>query len=114
VQAAINGSSEFPCATYVNDPAYDNVDAKALVDADAAADGDDKVLWVFVADATTMADPEHAVLIVDLADEPGRSFRVLPREFDEISLNLCIANLSFADFAESVGDSGTDGGAGSV
>src|SRR5215469_9126317 len=73
VQTAIDASSEYPCATYVSDPAYASVDVQVLVDEDAIADDDDKVFYVFLADKTTMADAGHPLLAVDLADEPGRA-----------------------------------------
>lgn len=54
-----------------------------------------------------MADPEHALLAVDLYDEPGRTFRVPPRWFADISANLCLANMDFYEFADAVDASGT-------
>ncbi|WP_373306998.1 DUF6924 domain-containing protein [Micromonospora gifhornensis] len=41
-----------------------------------------------------------------LCDEPGRTFRVPPRWYAEVSANLSIANMDFADFADSVDASG--------
>jgi len=41
------------------------------------------------------------LLVVDLADEPGRTFRNPARWYFDISANLCLANLDFADFANS-------------
>ena len=46
-------------ATYVSDPRYLDVTIQALVDADAAAADDDKLTYLFIADATTMSDPER-------------------------------------------------------
>jgi hypothetical protein len=112
VQMTIDASYEYPCATYVDDPAYSGVDVQALVDADANADDDHKVFYVFLADEITMTDAEHPLLVVDLADEPGRTFRVLPRWYIDISANLCIANMSFADYADEVDSSGTYRGLG--
>jgi hypothetical protein len=56
--------------------------------------------YVFVADVKTMTDDEHSLLAVDLYDEPGRTFRVPPRWFPDVSANLTIANMDFADYAE--------------
>lgn len=112
VQTMIDASSEYPCATYVSDPAYAGVDIQALVDADAIAGEDGKVCYVFLADVITMTDDEHPLLAVDLADEPGRAFRVLPRRYIDISANLCIANLDFAEFADAVDSSDTYQGLG--
>jgi hypothetical protein len=54
---------------------YAGVTVQALVDADAAAHDDDKLTYLFLADATTMTDDDHPLLAVDLYDEPGRTFR---------------------------------------
>ncbi|MFJ4850468.1 DUF6924 domain-containing protein [Streptomyces sp. NPDC088733] len=94
-------------ATYVDDPRYAGVSVQALVDEDAAADEDEKITYVFLADARTMTDPAHPLLAVDLYDEPGRSFRVPAEWYFEISANLSIANMDFADFADSTDDTGT-------
>ena len=54
----------------------------------------------------TMVEGEHLLLTIDLYDEPGRSFRVPPRWFSDISANLCLANLDFCEFADAVDESG--------
>jgi hypothetical protein len=83
------------------------MEIQALVAEEAAADKDEKIIYLFLADATTMTDPEHLLLAVDLSDEPGRTFRVPARWFPDISANLSIANADFADFADAVDGSGT-------
>lgn len=65
---------------------------------------DDKLTYVFLAGATTMSDPSSSLLAVDLYDEPGRTFRVPAQWYSEISANLSITNMDFADAAD---DSGT-------
>lgn len=107
LKAAISSSDPYPCATYVSDPAYSGVAIQALVDIDAAASDDDAVTYLFLADATTMTDDEHPLLAVDLYDESGRTFRLPPQWYADVSANLCIANLDFADFADAVDTSGT-------
>lgn len=105
LQDAINAESEYPSATYVNDPVYADADVPALIALDGPG-GQERIWYLFVADAVSMRDPEHLLLAVDLADEPGRTFRVPPRHFLSVSANLCIANMDFADFANAVDDSG--------
>jgi len=39
------------------------------------------------------------LLTVELADEPGRAFRVLPGRYIDISANLCIVDMDFWEFA---------------
>lgn len=107
LKAEVDGVDEFRRATYVSDPLYAGVAIQALVDADAAATDDAKLTYLFVADTTTMTDHEHPLLAVDLHDEPGRTFRVPPPWYADVSDNLSIANMDFADFADSTDESGT-------
>src|SRR5256886_907260 len=72
LQAAIDSSDEYPSDTYVSEPAYAGVTVQALVDADAEASDDDKLTYLFLADATTMIDDEQPQLAVDLYTGPGR------------------------------------------
>ena len=100
IKAAIAGAHEYLTATFVSDPAFAEVSVEALVAADAAASEDEKLTYLFVADAAAMVDEEHALLVVDLYDEPGRSFRVPPQWFADVSANLAIANMDFDEFAD--------------
>lgn len=62
--------------------------------------------FVFLVDAEAMFQPDHAVLVVDLLEEPGRTFRVIPSEAWGVENNLRLANMDFADFADAVDDGG--------
>jgi hypothetical protein len=106
LQAAIDSSHAYRNATYVSDPAYAGVTIQALVDADAAASDDDKLTYLFLADAATMTDAEHPLLAVDLYTQPGRTFRLPPRWYADVSANLTIANMDFAEFADATDESG--------
>jgi hypothetical protein len=92
--------------TYVSDPAYAGASIADLVAADAAADDGDKILDLFLADAVTMTVAGHPLLAVDLSEQPGRAFRVLPDSFDEVAANLSIGNMDFADFADAADATG--------
>jgi hypothetical protein len=105
VQAAVNASYEYPCATYISDPAYADVSIQALIDEDSP-DDPYHVGYLFLADDVTMQDEEHPLLAVDLYNEPGRAFRVPPRWYSDISANLVIANMDFHEFADAVDSSG--------
>lgn len=63
---------------------------------------DSERTFVFLVDTRAVTDPEHPVLVVDLLEDPGRSFRVIPAEAWGVENNLRLANMDFADFAESV------------
>jgi hypothetical protein len=62
--------------------------------------------FVFIADRHAITDPERSVLVVDLTWKPGQSFRVIPSEAGRIENNLSVANMGFADFAETVDEDG--------
>ncbi|MFE9058456.1 DUF6924 domain-containing protein [Streptomyces mutabilis] len=107
VQAAIDAADGSPHATYVSDPRFTDVSIQALIDEGTATEDDDDLAYVFLADTATMTDPSSPLLAVDLYDEPGRTFRVPARWYPEVSANLSIANMDFADFADAVDGSGT-------
>ncbi|WP_234439515.1 MULTISPECIES: DUF6924 domain-containing protein [Streptomyces] len=74
---------------------------------EAAADEDDQIGDVFLADATTLNDPDHPLLVIDLSNEPGETFRVPARWFPDVSANLSIANMDFVEFADATDESRT-------
>jgi hypothetical protein len=59
-------------------------------------------LLAFLADRLALTDPERPILVVDLAHEPGRTFRVIPREMWSVENNLSLANMEFSEFADNV------------
>ena len=60
----------------------------------------------FLFDHVGVAHPDHPLLAVDVHDEPGRSFRLIPSEVADFAANMLIANMDFADFADSVDPDG--------
>ena len=62
--------------------------------------------FAFVVDCVTIKDPERPVLVVDLYDDPGRTFRVVPREMWGVENNLSIANMYFSEFADNTDSDG--------
>jgi hypothetical protein len=99
-----------PVRPWISDPALKGATVDELVEADASADDDHRIYYLFLADGFCLADVEHRPLAVDLNREPGCTFRVPPRWFADISANLCIANMDFAEFADAVDESGTHRG----
>jgi hypothetical protein len=56
---------------------------------------------VFIADETTLTDPDHPVLVVDLMDFEGRHlepFRCIPSELWSVENNLNLANMDWSEF----------------
>lgn len=100
LQAAISDEDEHGEATFVSDPAYEGATVQSLIDVDVAAADDARVCHVFVADAVAMTGGEHALLVVDLFSPPYERVRVAPTAFAEVAVNLSIANLDVADFAD--------------
>ncbi|WP_415939930.1 DUF6924 domain-containing protein [Streptomyces sp. 039-1] len=107
VRAALETAGNHSLATYVSELRFADVDVQTLVDQEAVADEEQQVINVFLADVTTMEDPAHPLLAVDLSDELGRTFRVPARWFPDVSANLSIANMDFAEFADAADESGT-------
>lgn len=112
LQATIRDTSEGePPATYVSDPRFTDVSVQALISEDN--DDGNELGYVFLADATTMTTPSSLLLLaVDLNREPGRTFRVPASLFWEVSINLFLANVDFADFANVADGSGIYRGVG--
>ncbi|GHF77534.1 DUF6924 domain-containing protein [Streptomyces griseosporeus] len=106
LRAALDAAGGLSCATCVSDPRFAGASIAALLAEDAAAE-DEAVCEVFLADATTLADPEHRLLAVDLYTEPGRTVRIPARWYADMSINLGIANMDFAEFADAADPSGT-------
>lgn len=65
-----------------------------------------RIPYVFVVDRETLTRPDRPVLLMDLSDENGRSFRVIPSEIAGVESNLSIANMGFEEFADAVDDDG--------
>ncbi|MFJ8011101.1 DUF6924 domain-containing protein [Streptomyces sp. NPDC096339] len=110
VRAALDAADGYPHATYVSDLRFAGVEVRALMDEEAAADEDAQIIHVFLADAETMKVSGHPLLAVDLWDEPGRTFRLPAQWFPDVSANLSIANMDFAEFADAADGTGTFSG----
>ena len=91
--------------TFVEDRSYE---AAAVADLIAAAVAATQYrTFMFVADGVTIHAADHPLLVIDLADQPGRSFRVIPSEMWSVENNLSLANMDFHEFADAIDASGT-------
>ena len=83
--------------SFVSDPDFDGLDIGTLTSL-----GRRNPYWscLFVVDRVSLTDPEHPILLLDLADEPERTFRVVPWEVSSIDANLSLANMGWSDFAD--------------
>jgi len=57
-------------------------------------------------DDTTISQADRPILCIDLFDEPGRTFRVIPSQMWAVENNLSIANMDFSEFADNVDPDG--------
>ena len=83
----------------ISDRAYDGLTIDQLA---ALARTNDDLGYIFLADRVALTNPEQPILVVDLYDEPGRTFRVIPRELWGVENNLSLANMDYSDFADNV------------
>ena len=85
----------------VSNRAYEGATAEAIVAAESGDGGDLRRSYLFIADRRALTEPDHPVLVVDLFEEPGRTFRVIPSEIGSVENNLSLGNMDFRDFADS-------------
>lgn len=84
-------------------PEFDGITPDQLL---LLAPGDWDRSFIFVVDQLTLSDPENPILVIDLQDEPGRTFRVIPSEMWGVENNLSLANMDFAEFADATDEDG--------
>ena len=84
----------------VDDPGFDGCAADRVL---GAVTEDYRFSFLGLVDAVAVGAGVHAVLVVDLLHEPGRSFCAAPGEVQSVENNLSLANMDFFEFAESVG-----------
>ncbi len=87
----------------ISDPSFDGLSVKQVV---ALAQKSVGHSFAFIADTLTMTDPERPILVVDLSEEPGRTFRVIPSEMWAVENNLSTANMGYSEFAENTDSDG--------
>lgn len=87
----------------IDEPVFDGFSLDQVVE---AVTDDYGYGFLMLVDAVAIVGDAHAVLVVDLDDEPGRSFRTVPSAVQSVENNLSIANMDFSEFAEAVGPDG--------
>ena len=101
LRGAVGSRGEFIAPVhFVDDRTFDGLTPDVL--ATMASQGTDGPLFLILADEAAMASDECPLLVVDLFDQPGRTFRVIASELWGVASNLPIANMDWEDFAESV------------
>jgi hypothetical protein len=84
--------------SFVSDPEFEGIDITELTSLGGHGPYRN---FVFVVDQLTMTHKEHPILVLDLVDDPGHNFRVVPGEMWGVENNLSISNMDFSEFAES-------------
>ena len=103
IQNPENSSDDFTAnVDFVSDRAFEGLTSKQL----PASLSDDSQSFAFIVDKTALSSSERPILVVDLQDEPGQSFRVIASELWSVENNLSIANMGFEEFAGAVDQDG--------
>ena len=92
-----------PSLDFVSDPAFDGLTVAELP---SQLSGDLTRSFAFIIDGTALKHPDHPVLVMDLHDKPGRTFRVTPAALGDVANNLAIANMGFDEFVDAVDKDG--------
>lgn len=87
----------------VEDPAFADLGADSVL---AAIPMGYPHGFLVVVDHESITLPDHPVLVLDLQDPAYGRFRAVPSAVQQIENNLSIANMDFAEFAESVDPTG--------
>jgi hypothetical protein len=90
-------------AQFIEDQGYDGATPQDLL---PDLEGSQFHTIVFIVDRVSIETPDYPVLVLDLYTEPGRTFRLIPEWMPNVQANLWLANMDFADYADSVDPDG--------
>ena len=94
------GEFEFQAnVDFLDNPEYEDTTAEQV---SALIPPESNHTFMFIIDEITFTFPENTILVVDLAEQPGRSFRTVPSEMWNVENNLSLANMDFEEFSNSV------------
>jgi hypothetical protein len=99
----VHGQDFFAHVEFIESPTFRNRTEKELL---AVVPPQYGHTFLFIVDKIATKGPEFPILVMDLWDEPGRTFRAIPSEIQGVENNLSIANMDFRDFAENVDNDG--------
>lgn len=88
---------------FLNDLNYENIQPKELI---RKIKENYTHSFVALVDKECIQHSEYPILIIDLIEEPGRTFRAIPSQIQGIENNLSISNMDFKEFADSVDKDG--------
>jgi len=99
---AINEDGFQANLTVIDDVDYAGLSVAQLIELKPSGEQRGEHSFAFLADATSHTNPEHPILVVELRENPGQIFRVIPTELWSVENNLALGNMDFKDFAQSV------------
>jgi hypothetical protein len=102
VQAPEPGTGFSAGVTPLSDRAYEGATVEDLLSVGSVSYRS----FLLVADRMALTGPEQPVLVVDLLEEPGRTFRVIPSQAWSVENNLSLGNMDFEEFSEAVDEDG--------
>jgi hypothetical protein len=88
---------------FINDVRFRDLDAPAIL---ALARRTDPHAFVILADDETLAHPELPLLVMDLKEQRGRTFRALPGTIQTVENNLSIGSVDFEYFVRAADSDG--------
>jgi hypothetical protein len=81
--------------TFINEKRFENLALEQLPSFDKEQDKHD---FVFIADSESMRSQENTILCIDIAENYGKSFRVVPSILWAVANNLFLSNMEFSEF----------------
>jgi hypothetical protein len=88
---------------FINDKTYNGLMVEQLA---SVLPQDSHHTFALLIDRLALTDPDYPILVVDLHDQPGRTFRVIPSAVWVVQNNLSIANMDFDDFINALDKKG--------
>ena len=88
---------------FVNDSEYNSIAIEQVLE---LIPPDSNHTFMFIVDRIALSQADHPILVVDLNEERGRTFHVIPSQMWDVENNLSLAILDFADFADAVDKDG--------
>lgn len=88
--------------TVIDDFDYEGLSEAQLIELKPFGEQRGEHSFAFLADTTSITNPEYPILVVELCEAPGQTFRVIPSELWSVENNLALGNMDFKDFAQSI------------
>lgn len=97
------GDTFYAYVQFLEDMAFRGLDSEDLL---ARVPSDYSHQFLFVVDNTAVTHPEFPILVIDLGEDRGRSFRAIASTVQSIENNLSLANMYFSEFADAADEDG--------